>query len=87
MAAYTTARLIIGYVEVRLQRPLTPKFTRQFLDLGKSLRQAYDYWQDQPGSIPVRRRHRMRLTDAPPRGAGREGKDGDGRRTRLATNA
>lgn len=32
------------------------------------MRQAYDYWQDQPGSIPTRRRSPHDSTSRPPAG-------------------
>jgi len=35
------------------------------------LRQAYDYWQDQPGSIPLRLRTHARQSSAPTKGRGR----------------
>lgn len=47
------------------------------------MRQAYDYWQDQPGSIPHRRRRRTRSTspgDVTPRGD-------DGSRSMRTINA
>ena len=43
------------------------------------MRQAYDYWQDQPGSIPRRRRHR---TNGPP--GGRQAEAGTGSRAPVS---
>lgn len=49
------------------------------------MRQAYDYWQDQPGSIPSRRRRRTGPTG--PRAATTSSRDGDGGRPMRAIHA